>query len=51
MISFSSKITYMIVMLLAVITVTVIYNFSMYFIYTKKIPFFEQYRVNKDVKS
>ena len=34
-------------MVVVTLFVTVVYNFFMYFIYTRKIPFFEQFRANK----
>jgi hypothetical protein len=30
---------------------TIVYNVAMYFVYTLKLPFFEQYRVNKNVNN
>lgn len=39
---------YVIVITLPNIIVTLLYNFVMYFVYTRKIPFFEQWRTNKD---
>ena len=41
---------YVIIIPSTVLTVTILYNGILYFIYTKKIPFFEQYRVNAKVK-
>lgn len=37
-------------MIAVILFVTFVYNFSMYFIYTRKIPFFEQFRANKVIK-
>lgn len=45
---FSAAYSYIIIVLLTSITVTLLFNGSMYFVYTSKLPFFEQYRVNKD---
>ena len=46
----SESTAYVIIMPSTVLTVTILYNGILYFIYTKKIPFFEQYRVNAKVK-
>lgn len=38
-------------MITTILFVTVVYNLCMYFIYTRKIPFFEQFRANKVIKT
>lgn len=46
---FSPDIQYFIIMVSTVTAITLLFNGFMYFVYTRKIEFFEQYRVNKDV--
>lgn len=46
---FSPEIQFFIIMVSTVSIVTILFNGFMYFVYTRKIEFFEQYRVNKDV--
>lgn len=40
---------YLVLVVSTLLFMTIVYNTAMYFVYTLKIPFFEQYRVNKDV--
>ena len=47
--AFSDQIVYCIVLTATIVTVTLAFNFTMYFVYTLKIPFFEQYRINPNV--
>jgi hypothetical protein len=42
---------YLALFVTTLIVMTVVYNTTMYFVYTLKLPFFEQYRVNKDVSN
>ena len=46
---FSPEIQYFIIMLSTVTVISIFFNGFMYFVYTRKIEFFEQYRVNRDV--
>lgn len=46
---FSSETLYLIIIVSTVTAITLLLNGVMYFIYTGKIEFFEQYRVNRDV--
>ena len=46
---FCDQIVYCIVLAGTIATVTLAFNFTMYFVYTLKIPFFEQYRINPNV--
>ena len=42
---------YLALFITTLLVMTVVYNTVMYFVYTLKLPFFEQYRVNKDVSN
>jgi hypothetical protein len=44
------KYVYIAIILSTITAVTLIYNLSLWLIYRAKLPFFEQYRVNPDVK-
>lgn len=46
---FSPETQYLIIIVSTVTAITLLFNGAMYFIYTRKIEFFEQYRVNRDV--
>lgn len=46
---FSERMTYVILLSAATILTNSLYNVGMYFIYTRKHPFFEQYRVQPEV--
>jgi hypothetical protein len=45
----SPEFSYLIIMVCTITILSLLFNGSMYLVYTKKIDFFEQYRVNKDV--